>query len=477
MSASNDLQRLCETWWEQLATSTRSEQHKFAEQFLELLDWQEPAPIAMQALAPQLSTVSYVLRGEGQTAIAAHFTTPGSLEPPSSLFERSVDFCPATRVLVDAAKALRVRYCYVTDMFRSYLYDAYTDELLLFADSPTEFRKELSIVLDRAEVEHGSFEEIRRQPRSAVARQLREWRRRSTDTLASQTRLPEETLDLALDRLIVLRFLMDHDILKKPGWRFKQRFEELMTSAGESEPRGVGKQLTSLFHDLWFDWKADIFKPAPELDEALDRDEVSAPLLAEFSLLSKAKFALPTVLESFNYGDAPEKARVRMIPDDDEERLTVLHKQTPESIDTLRLEVDIEDEGYRAVFHWFDRLVHEYGRMEQEFDMMQERSAPMPGDVDLFAWGEQAAARPQAFGERFHYASEKGLTIYYASQRQYRTIRLLLYLHVISRYERNRIRFTRFPQIEQSLHPRPHFTNQDHKRIFNHDTNDEWDAV
>ena len=167
-----------------------------------------------------------------------------------------------------------------------------------------------------------------------------------------------------------------------------------------------------------------------------------------------------------------------MIPDDDEERMTVLHKQTPESIDTLRVEVDVEDEGYRAVFHWFDKLVHEYARLEQEFDAVQEQSAPPAASVDLFAWGEQAAARPKAFGERFHYAIEKGLTIYYASQRQYRTIRLLLYLHLISRYERHRVRFTRFPQIEQSLCPRPHFTDRDHTRIFNNDdADDEWDAV
>lgn len=478
MAAANDLQKLCETWWEKLADSTKGDHHSFAEQFLDLLEWQDPAPLAIHALAPQLTTVSYSLWSAGQTGIAAHFTLPGAIEPPGSVLERNIDFCPTTRVLVDATAAMRIRYCYVSDMFRSYLYDAHTEELLMYSDSPTDFKGDLGVVLRRCEVEHGSLDEVRRQPRSAVARQLREWRRRWTDTLIAQTRRPEVEIELALDRLIVLRFLFEHDVLKRPGWRFKQRYEDLMAQAAELESRGTGKALTTLLHDLWFDWKGDIFKPIPELDETLERDEIAAPLLSEFALLSRSKFSLPTILESFNYGQATEKARVRMIPEEDEERLSALNRQTIETVDTMRIEIDIEDEGYRSILHWFDRLTNLYRILERDYDAKQDQQAPPQSDEDLFEWSEKDAARPNAFLKKCHHAIEEGMTVFCASPRQHRTARLLLYLHVIARYDQYGLRFTHFPAIESALQPRPQFTRRDRKTIFNEDERrDEWNVI
>lgn len=479
MAAANELQKLCETWWERLAHSTKSEQHRFAEHFLELLGWKEPTPIAVQALAPQLSTVSYILRAQSQTTIAAHFTIPGSLDSPSSVVERGLDFCEATRILCDATYALRIRYCFVTDMFRSYLYDARTQELLLHADSPNEFKGEIARALDRVEVDAGALEEARRQPRSFVARQLREWRRRWLDSLTASTRLPEERIELALDRLVVLRYLLDHDILKRPGWRFRARYDEVMEIAAKGDPKGCGRKLIALLHDMWFDWKAGIFEPVPDLDEAFEKDAIAAPLLTEFNQLARTKFALATVLESYNYGDAQEKARVRMIPEDDEERSIKLNRHPADQVDALNIEVDVEDEGYRAIAHWFDRLVQAYGRMETEFACVEQRQGPVRGDLDLLAWSEQDSKRPRAFLERFHFALEEGMSVQYNSPRQYRTARLLLYLHVIARYDQTKMRFTHFPPVERALKPRPRFTDSDRSRIFGRPDggNRDWDAV
>ena len=479
MAAANDLQKLCETWWDQLEDSTQGDHHRFAENFLELLEWSDPAPLAIHALVPHITTVSYALCVPGQPGIAAHFTLPGSIDPPSAVLERNIDFCPTTRALVDATSAMKIRYCFVSDMHRSYLYDAHSEELILYADSPNDFRGDLCTVLRRCEVEGGGLEEVRRQPRSAVARQLREWRERWTNVLTTQTRRANEEIELALDRLIVLRYLLEHDVLKRPGWRFKQRYDDLMAKAAEQESRGTGKALTTLLHDLWFDWKGDIFKPIPELDETLERDEITGPLLNEFSLLSRSKFALPTVLESFNYGDATEKARVRMIPEEDEERLSALNRQTIDTVDTLRVEIDIEDEGYRSVLHWFDRLTNLYRILERDYESKQDTQSPVENDEDLFQWSEKDASRPHAFMQKNHHAVEQGLTIFCASPRQFRTARLLLYLHIIAKYEQYGLRFTHFPAIESALQPRPQFTRRDRKTIFNDadPREEEWRAV
>jgi hypothetical protein len=464
MGAANELQRLCEAWWEEIAHSTKHEHHRFAENFLELLGWHEPAPIAVQALAPQLSAVSYILRGPGQTNVAAHFGIPGSLEPPSSVVERGLDFCEATRTLVEVSRSLHVPYCFVTDLFRSYLYDVRTDELLLYADSPGEFKKEMGMVIERGQIECGSLEELRRQPRTHVARQLREWRRRWSDTLAAFTEQPEEAVEIVLDRLVVLRFLLDHDIHKRSAWSLRTRYDEALAAAREPEPFGCAQALLRLFRDMSSEWRASLFAPVTGLDEAIAQDELIAPLLVEFALLSRTKFALPTILESFNYGDASEKARIRLIPEDDEERLALLLKQTATTVDELEIEVDIEDEGYRAVTHWLDRLAQVYQRLAAEYESTEEVQAPADYDMDLLEWSERAALSPSAFTDPYHHALEQALTIHYASPRQRRTARLLVYLHVIARYAQRPDRFTRFPHIEAALKPRPPRTPQVHRR-------------
>ena len=475
----NELEKLCAHWWEKLADSTKSQQHHFAERFLELLGWQEPTPIAVQALAPRLSTMAYILRGPGADCVAACFVMPGALEPPTAVQERGVDFCETTRVLVNAAQALRTRYAFITDMHRSYLYDAQTEEILLFADTPEAFRGEMEEVLQESAVHNGSLEQLRRQPRSYAARQLREWTHRWEQAIANAGRLPEETASLALDRLIVLQYLVQHDILKRSGWRLQKRLGELLTRAMEGETGGMGKALTALWHDVWMDWKAELFAPVPALDEVVARDEIAGPLVREFAFQSRSKFAEMTVLEMFNHGDAAEKARVRTIPEPDEDRMTYLAKQTVDTIDEAMIKLDLADEGYRSIFYWFDQLTAVYDRLEYAYDMQQQTHAPPPADEDLFAWSERDAERPGALGDKLRYAVEHGLVLYHNSPRQLRVGRLMLYLHVIHRYERSKVRFSSFPAIEKCLQERPKNLDSERRAIaFGSDApiEDHWDT-
>ena len=476
MESAHEIAKLCESWWGKLADNTKPDQHRFAEQLLDLLGWSEVAPIESKPVFAHLGSTSYVLRA-AQTSLALHFVMPGSLEPPSSLIKRGLDFCETTRLLVNETRALNLDYVFVSDLYRSYLYDARTDEFLMHADTPAEFRRELVDVLSQNGVEHGSLEEVRRPPRSEVARRLREWCHHWCETIVTEGRLTEEAGTLAIDRLLMLRYLFEHDILKRTGWRLRKRFSELVGKAFSSEARGCGSQLCALFHDIWFDWKADLFAAVPALDAILEQDRIAVPLLKESALHSRTKFSIATLLESFNYGDAAEKARVRMVPDANEDRESSLAKQTVATIDDLHVEIDLADEGYRAIFYWFDRLVTLYQRMSTDFDAQADRAVASQKEVDLFAWSEIAATRPQALGDKLQYAVENGLAIYYSTPRQLRTARLMLYLHLVSRYYQTKQRFTHFPCMENLFKPRPRVLDSDRKRIYSRQPEaDEWET-
>ena len=109
--------------------------------------------------------LTYALTGKAHPAIAAHFVMPGALEPPKVVIERGLDFCNTTRILTNRSRRLEAHYCLISDLFRFYLYDVRTQELLLHADTSAAYAADFGNVLERASVEEGSLEEIRRQPR------------------------------------------------------------------------------------------------------------------------------------------------------------------------------------------------------------------------------------------------------------------------------------------------------------------------
>jgi len=453
--ASVEIAKLCEAWWDRLADSSRNEQQRYAEELLGLLGWEIPVPFTPKGGIAALSAAPYVLRARGQTLVAAYFLMPGVLEPPSAMLDRGLDFCPATRTLVDETRALNMPYVLATDLYRSYLYDTRTEELLLYADAPKTFNSEFADALRRERMERGSLEELRRQPRSTLARQLREWSQRWIDHIAARARIAEELACLLIDRLLVIRFLFDHDILRRTKWRLQQRFEDLAARAAEAQPDGVGEGLTRLFHDMWFDWKIDLFEAAPDLDRALANDAVAAPLLRELALIARNKFTIDTILESFNYGDPSEKMRVRMVPDENEERDRYLLKQTLDTIDEARIEIDLLEEGYRAIFHWFDKVTALYDRLDADFDARAHAACPPAEDFDLFAWSEANSRRPSACADRFAHACERGFGVYCAGPRQHRIARLLLTLHLIHCYDEARCPVDALPSLKNVIMNRP----------------------
>ncbi len=461
--SSQDITKLCESWWAKLADSNKAEQQRYAEEMLKLLGWPAPEPFELDAPSLHGTHVSYLLRLETQPTLMACFVMPGALEPPSALAERGLDFCETTRRVVDATRAAKTPYVLITDLNRSYLYDVRNDELLLYADTPSDFDEELTEIVGRAGFEQNAMSDVRRPPRSYAARQLREWRQYWRRQLCAESPLlHEDTAALVVDRLILTGILFDREVLGRPYQGLKKRFDSLMVQVFDREITGCGKELNALFDRFWRNSKAEIFAPTAPLQEILERDRITIPLLREFALLSRSKFGIATILESFNYGEPPEKARVRMVPEVNKEREHYLATRTLNTIDESQIALDIQDEGYRTIFYWFDKVVSLYERLGVEFDA-QERQQPVQEDLDLFAWAELDSSRPKALTDKYAHAASHGLTIYYASPRQLRTARLMLYLHLINSYQRDKLRFADFPNLDNTFKPRPRVLDSDRR--------------
>ena len=447
---------LCARWWDRAANADGDET---LHELLSRLEWEHATPCYENSW-PAASAMAKADLGGGASGVFV-LLPPGALEAPSALMERGLDFCQRTRAIVTAAAKQHVDLAVITDLAAFYVYDVDAEEIILHADSPEWFARDVAPEITRSALCEEENTDLRRPPRSQTARQLRDWRNRWRKALnvaaGFEPEVEEGLADLALDRLIVLRVLAGQRTRDHGERPLPRRVSELASRAFRNEP-GCGNALTLLFHDLWFDWKADLFMPIPELDSALEQDDLAAPLLREWALLSKSKFAVPTVLESFNYGDAVEKARVRLVPEVDEARLRFAARFRPDKPLEDRVIVDLADEGYRAIFFWFDKLQESAARYCQAAAPAPVSAAAKTAGENrspLFAWEGLEPAATAEETDPVQYAVEKGLCVYYTSPRQCRTARLLLYLHILDTYRHTGAVFETFPLIESALQARP----------------------
>ena len=153
-NSASEIAKICESWWGHLTDSSKVEQRAYVMKLLALLDWDLPIPFSPQATAEQLNALTYLLRGGGQTTIATYFLMPGALDAPSAVIEKGLDFCPVTRALLEESQSPNIHYALISDLYRSYFYDAQTDELLLHADDPAVWNKHPGAALAGGLLQH-----------------------------------------------------------------------------------------------------------------------------------------------------------------------------------------------------------------------------------------------------------------------------------------------------------------------------------
>ena len=442
------IERQCVAWSTVPALDERlgARQHS-AREFLRLFGWSSPEVWSSPDLPDSDHSVSFRWHDVDAPSIVAHFVPNGALEHPASLDKRGLDLDQRTAQVVSAVNRQGIHYAFVTDMQVFYLYDARTGSLLLTADSPLTFVREFDDLLVDEQLRAGSLSDVRRQPRSFVARQLRVWQERCWEMLHTEWRVDDASAHLAIDRLLVLRYALDAGVLDRPGWEVAAPFAVLVSPYCQRPINGCGRAFVELCGAAGKHWRAGIFDPVPALESVLEQDAVAETLLRECGLLSRAKFDPATVLESFNFGEAAEKARVRMIPEENEERLEYLAAQTLDTIDDARVEIDLDDEGYRSITHWLDHLLECYARVSATASAANVVESHTD-DMDLFDWSAMNDSQPAAVRDPWTYAFEHGLAIRFSTERQFRTARLLLYLYVVDRYAESGIRLNGFPPIE-----------------------------
>lgn len=433
-----------------------------ARQCLAMLGWEFPLSFSPSERVEALHAAPFLLRAQSGDSVAALFLPNGMLENPSLLYERGLDFCKTTRLVVDEMATLNVPYLLVSDLRTSYLYDLTQDTLLLCAQNQEEFQEEFAPVLTKATMDRWSLNELRRPPRSTLSRQLRDWRAFWVDQFVKNAACPEASADLLIDRVLAVRYLFSHTIFRRTRAQLEQRFEDLVQDCWNGTAQNPGDTLSHLFHDMWFDWRIDLFRPDPELEAALQRTPLAAEFIVESKLLSQCKIDVHTILESFNYGAPEEKLRVRMVPDNNEDREHYLSVQSLNSIDDARIMVDLQEEGYRAIFFWFDRVVSLYEKFTEDFDEQHPYDEQNAGEgMELLAWSDADAERPDACADSLAHACNHGFGIFCGSSTQYRIGRLLFTLHLISRYHERHQVVERFPSFDPIFEERPEVLHAD----------------
>jgi hypothetical protein len=466
-----DLIHSYEHWWKTLSCPTLHDVEECAHTVLRLLGWEHYEPVPMSGIKPEMTPLVYRVFHEEQPAdILLCFFPPLALEPPSEVVGRGNDYPRNLPFVLPALRRLGARFAYVTDLYRNYIYDLETEDLVLHADTPRGFASAFHTVLPRTSITRGSLESLRRPPRSALARSLREWCQRWVSQLCNYCRLTEDRAELLLDRFVVLRFLFKTDILAQGLSSPKDQMLDIVQDVENLNYRGTGRKVASLFRALHQEYGMDFFEMSPEVEAALiDRDN-GGSLLGELMLHCEGKFTIPVVLESFNYGEPVEKMRVRIVPDVNEERETYLARQTSYTAERACIEIDLADEGYRAIMYWFDKLLEMYERTGTAGTPTLFTPSTTGGELDLFSWSEGSQMGPEVTADRLALACERGFRLYYATSRQWRTARLIFTLHLIEWYKRLGRKVARFPRVDAVLVKRPPLFGSDRNFLQQHNS-------
>lgn len=456
MNHGRKLVELCEAWWEQPAGSVDALKRVGGE-FLGCLGW-EAAQTSDAGHA-----VTFEVHGTEGTRLDFAFLPPGRLEPSSKVVEQGLDYSPSAHHAVQTSRDHGATYVLVTDLCRSYLYDAATDELLIYADSPQLFLREVFDEVTKECVDEGGLVEIRRPSRSVMARHLRQWLQRWTEALTAGDEHQDSAAEHLLDQLVVARFTLDAGLLDAIAVDSVAAFQDVL--AGRAR-EAVGPRWVKFCQTLRTRHGMTYFQPSGRLLQLTADEQSMAAMLDEFARMSRAKFSIPCVLESFNFGEAAEKARVRLVPEPNEEREKALASQALDTLGEFKLKIDVLEEGYRAIGYWFTELVGVYRRLGVP---VRTGCAASPGNLELFAWSEsepdEQPSREEA-PDAVTRALEDSLCVYYASPRQLRTARLLLHLYALDLYRRHGGMLGRFPDIDRAFTKRPTLLENEKRWIY-----------
>lgn len=429
----SDIARLCESWWSCPRVDSPVEQRSHVLQFLALLDWDLPIPFSPGPAAEKAAALPYLLCADADTTIAAYFLRPGLLEQPIRLHEEKRDYSLLTRSLIAESDSPNIHYLFISDIGRSFLYHMPDGELLATADSPENFNRDLRRILRRGGVLQGALDGLPRPSRCARAKRLDQWREYWKRELLRGFPASDEAVDLLFDRLTLLRYIFPRDVFRRTRRRLQQRFYGLcrIDAPGDTRPAGDwGDQLRRLFHDMWLDWRIHLFAPHKELDALLSTAPAMPGLLQASLLLADILFTDDVILESFNNGDAREKMRVRMVPDYNEERELLFARQSVETLDRLQVEIQIRDEGYRAIPFWIDRIIQSCEEIDARYSDACQHNADREED-DLFAWSDHNSGRPDACTDPLGFICAQGVRVICTSPAQHRLALLLLTMRLV----------------------------------------------
>lgn len=438
MNQGRKLVELCDRWWDGVSESHGDLAH-VAREFVGVLGWDDAEWIDIDPALIARAT------GADGSRLDFAFLPPGYLEPSSKVSGAGLDYAPIARMVTGACRERGTRFVLVTDLGRSYLYDTEHDELLLYADSPQLFLREIFDEVTRECVDEGGLFEVRRPSRSAMARQLREWEQRWIEKLAADDDEGPGTAEQFMDQLVIARFLCENGLRTNGATQTLECLRDLISGPVTDN---AGTRWSKICQALYTKHGMAFFQPSGRMLKLTSDNAAMTTLFGELGRMSKSKFEMPCVLESFNFGEAAEKARVRLVPGPDEEREKALASQSLDTLGEFKLEIDVLEEGYRAIGHWFAELVGIYRRL----------GVPMKTVTP----GGREETR-----DAITRAVEEGLRIYFASPRQLRTARLLLHLFVIDLYRKYGAALSRFPDIGRAFEARPTLLGKEKDWIYN----------
>lgn len=354
---------------------------------------------------------------------------------------RKADMPVPLLIMKEAGLPAPARHVAVTDGERTVLIDTSTECPVFLADTADRFDVVIRPVLARESVLDGSLRELPRKSFIMLARELRAWRVEWQTELAADPGIPQPAARAFLDRLMIVRAMIDSLVLDTESDR---KLYEIQTAAVRellASHRSGPDEWCRYLSTLNAEYGLDTLGLSESIDRLFEVGASGPDLCRNLLQQSRTKFTLPVVLESFNYGDPAEKCLVRMIPEFNDDIEFHLGGRIPDTMADTRISANLDELGYRGVLSLFDTLLKLYSEMNGTSDLRNR-----PDDRS-----DNGNGHKNVVTDAPRYIMNNCLEVNVNSEQQHRVVALLLHLHLLHYHSRSRHPFNGFPCISACL--------------------------
>lgn len=371
--------------------------------------------------------------------------------PEISLLRNSfIDFNWKVKKIIQFLNAnYDLKYCVLTDIKSTYLYNIKSEEVLLYTSSLDDFELKFLPTLKREFIESGNIEKFPTKTPDLWGKELKFWMLMWHSKFSEYYPLPKSTLYLFFLRLIVISLISKGFDEDNKGF-FEVLYERGKRLNGNSDENEIPDyaKLSQVFQNFLNEYSVVVCQFDQELDRLFLRtvniESVLKDLIENFLLLSCSKFTIPALISAF---DSEESAQDYVFAEFNKVKPSQI-KFIPTADDYHPYyHISVEKDGYIEIVNAFDEAMINYELHNSWVQRELTLNRRMSVQLDIFVNNVVSMDERGLITDFIKKFIESNCYIDVKNDNESYTSILILYIKMIEWYQNHKDSVRKFPDV------------------------------